>query len=278
MATENRTKIKSTARDIRYFIFGLFILYLLGCCILYLTLSFFQEWGLVGRGVNGIYFTLDDSSIELIDFYNVFSAPRLAYTGSLKAHPIITLFSSLLLFLVFIRVTSYFNKEKEIEVIGDKGVGQGQVKLKPDFVDFVIMGLKGSTKEEAFIEISKFAEKKGLVKNQRYLYERLMEKERMGSSAIGNGIALPEACFIDTAQGDAFILCRAQEELDFDALDGKPVSILFVFLCREKNDLSKSSPILRLMNTLKLEKYRSKFMEANTEYEMYQLLEEMAQD
>ena len=80
------------------------------------------------------------------------------------------------------------------------------------------------------------------------------------------------------SRDQAFILCRAEKGLDFDSFDEKLVSILFVFLSREKNDLSKSKPILRLMDALKTDKYGGKFMEVSTEYQMYLLLEEISKD
>jgi PTS system nitrogen regulatory IIA component len=276
MAAQNQTKIRLIAKDARYFIFGILILYLIGCFILSLTLWFFKEWGLVDRGANGVYFTLDDSSIELIDFYNVFNTPRLTYLHLFRGHPVFTCLLSLLLFLALIRITSYFKKGKEAIALVDKKEKQECAKLKPAFFDFVILNLVGSTKEEVFFAISKFAKGKGLVKNQQYLYERLLEKERMGSTAIGGGIALPEACFIEMSQHHALILCRAKAGVDFDSFDGKPVYIMPVFLCTEKNDLSWLEPILQLVNLLKSDKYKDRFMEVSTEYEMYQLLEKVS--
>ncbi|MBM3255110.1 MAG: PTS sugar transporter subunit IIA [Candidatus Omnitrophica bacterium] len=276
MGTENKEKIRSTLKDIRYFVLGIVILYLIGCLILSLTLAFFKEWGLVERGANGIYFTLDNGSIELIDFYNVFNAPRVAFINLFIAYPVPIALLNLLLFVFFIRLTSYPEKDKKGEPQVNNNEKQERVDIKPAFVDFVILGLKGNTKEEVLSQIAKFAKDKGLVKSQQYLYDRLMEKERMGSTAIGNGIALPEACFIDISQRHVFILCRTESAVDFGSFDGKPVSVMLVFLCREKNELAKFEPVLKLVQLLKSDKYKDKFKEASTEYEIYCLLEEIS--
>jgi PTS system nitrogen regulatory IIA component len=276
MTAQNQTKISLIAKDARYFIFGILILYLIGCFILSLTLWFFKEWGLVDRGANGVYFTLDDSSAELIDFYNVFNTPRLTYFHLFRGHPVLTCLWSLLLFWALIKATSYSKKKKEAIAPADIKENQEYVKPKPAFVDFVILNLAGSTKEEVLSLISKFAKEKGLVKNQQYLCDILLEKERMGSTAIGGGIALPEACFIEMSQHHAFILCRVKAGVDFDSFDGKPVYIMLVFLCTEKNDLPEFKLILKLLNLLKSDKYREQFMEVSTEYEMYQLLEKIS--
>ncbi|MFH0739236.1 MAG: PTS sugar transporter subunit IIA [Candidatus Omnitrophota bacterium] len=276
MGTENKEKIRSTFKDIRYFILGVIILYLIGCFILSLTLTFFKEWGLVDRGANGIYFTLDEGSTELIDFYNVFNAPRIAFINLFRAYPVPIVLLDLLLFILFIRLTSDSKKDKEGELQVNKNEKQESINIKSAFVDFVILDLKGNTKEEVLSQIAKFAKDKGLVKNRQYLYERLIEKERMGSTAIGNGIALPEACFIDLSQHHIFILCRTEAAVDFDSFDRKPVSIMLVFLCKEKNELAKFEPVLKLVQLLKSDKYKDKFKEASTEYEVYSLLEEMS--
>ncbi len=275
MVVKNQDKVRSTTRDLRYFVFGILILYLLGCFILSLTLEFFKEWGLVDRGANGVYFTLDDSNIELIDFYNVFNVLRLIYLNLFRAYPVFILLLSVLLFLAFIWATSYSRKRKEVKTEDSQTGKQVDFGLRPSIVDFVILHLAGSTKEEVLSGLSRFAKEKGLIKNQQYLYERFLEKERMGSSAIGNGIALPEACFLEMSQHHATILCRT-DAVDFDSFDGKPVSIILAFLCTEKKDISKFESMLRLVNSLKSDKYRDKFMEIDTEGEMYCLLEEIS--
>ena len=64
------------------------------------------------------------------------------------------------------------------------------------------------------------------------IFDRLLERERLGSTGLGHGIALPHARMrdIDQAYG-AFI--QLSQGVDFDAVDGKPVDLLFALLVPE---------------------------------------------
>lgn len=65
------------------------------------------------------------------------------------------------------------------------------------------------------------------------LFERFLERERLGSTGLGKGIAIPH-CRIsgnDRAMG-AFI--RLLEPIDFDAIDGQPVDLIFALVVPEE--------------------------------------------
>jgi len=114
----------------------------------------------------------------------------------------------------------------------------------------VISDLKGRTKKEVLTElISSFKESK-LISNVRTAVDTVLEREKLGSTGIGEGIAIPHGKMkvIDS------ILCafgRSKEGVDFDAIDGKPVHIVFLLLAPEDSAglhiqmLSRISRILR---------------------------------
>ena len=54
-------------------------------------------------------------------------------------------------------------------------------------------------------------------------------RERQGVTAVGNGIALPHAC-TSSVQQPMIAFCRSREGIDFQALDGKPVHLIFLLL------------------------------------------------
>jgi len=65
------------------------------------------------------------------------------------------------------------------------------------------------------------------------VYERLLERERLGSTGLSGGVALPHARMagVDEARG-AFL--RLAEPVDFDAMDGQPVDLVFALLVPEE--------------------------------------------
>jgi mannitol/fructose-specific phosphotransferase system IIA component (Ntr-type) len=160
-------------------------------------------------------------------------------------------------------------KEKPVQIPSPK-----LAKLCSDFTDLIILDLEGKTKNEIFSGIVKFAIKKGLVKDGKFLYESLSERENRGTSAIGDGIALPEAAFVEMSRPYAFILCRTKEPVDFYSIDRIPVQLLLVSLKSDKINFLDLKPISRILQLLKSDASRSKIMDARTENDIYKLWEE----
>jgi PTS system nitrogen regulatory IIA component len=65
------------------------------------------------------------------------------------------------------------------------------------------------------------------------IFERLLERERLGSTGLANGVALPHARVpgLATAHG---VFLRLAKPVDFDALDGQPVDLVFALLVPEE--------------------------------------------
>jgi mannitol/fructose-specific phosphotransferase system IIA component (Ntr-type) len=69
----------------------------------------------------------------------------------------------------------------------------------------------------------------GLVDDADVLFARLWEREQLGSTAIGGGIAIPH-CKVDGLKSGIVALGRAVEGVDFGAADGQPVRLFFVVI------------------------------------------------
>lgn len=65
-----------------------------------------------------------------------------------------------------------------------------------------------------------------------FLLQTLLAREALGSTAFGNGIAIPHVRnpIVGQTSESAISLCFLKNPIDFDAIDGKPVSILFTFV------------------------------------------------
>jgi nitrogen PTS system EIIA component len=65
-----------------------------------------------------------------------------------------------------------------------------------------------------------------------YILAELSKREELGSTGVGEGVAIPHARFpeIDKAFG---MLFRLRQPIDFDALDGKPIDLVFLLLLPE---------------------------------------------
>ena len=64
------------------------------------------------------------------------------------------------------------------------------------------------------------------------IFNALMAREQLGSTGLGNGIAIPH-CRVAQCQDIIGTLITLETAVDFDALDGKPVDILFILIVPE---------------------------------------------
>ena len=68
------------------------------------------------------------------------------------------------------------------------------------------------------------------------ILDALLAREQLGSTGVGNGIAIPH-CRVGTCQHIIGALVTLSEPIDFDAIDSKPVDLLFVLVVpQEKTD------------------------------------------
>ena len=77
------------------------------------------------------------------------------------------------------------------------------------------------------------------------IYNSLLAREKLGSTALGQGIAIPH-CRISDCDSAVVALMTLDEGIDFDAPDGEPVDILFLLLVPEE-----AQQILRLEQEIK---------------------------
>lgn len=65
------------------------------------------------------------------------------------------------------------------------------------------------------------------------VFDRLLGRERLGSTGIGSGIAIPH-CRLRQCQEAVGVLLHLEEAIDFDAIDHKPVDLVFALLVPEE--------------------------------------------
>jgi PTS system nitrogen regulatory IIA component len=105
--------------------------------------------------------------------------------------------------------------------------------LTPDLVspNAIIPALKVNGKKQALQEIAaKAAELTG--QPERSILEILLQREKLGSTGVGNGVAIPHGKL--PKLGQVFgLFARLERPVDFEALDGQPVDLIFLLLAPE---------------------------------------------
>src|SRR5580698_8023059 len=95
----------------------------------------------------------------------------------------------------------------------------------------VIPALKVNNKKQAIQELAaRAAELTG--QSERAILEILLQREKLGSTAVGNGVAIPHGKL--PKLGRLFgLFARLERAIDFEALDGQPVDLIFLLLAPE---------------------------------------------
>ena len=96
------------------------------------------------------------------------------------------------------------------------------------FADGFLINFNGTSKKQVLGELSKLAEKK-LEINSRTLLENLTKREKLGSTAVGNGIAIPHANIENIEKCFVFV-STLSTGVDFNATDDQPVDIVFLLI------------------------------------------------
>lgn len=95
----------------------------------------------------------------------------------------------------------------------------------------VIASLKATTKKQLLQELSERAAKLCGVP-AREIFDALLQRERLGSTGIGDGIAIPHGK-LARLKNIFGIFARLDHPLDFGALDGAPVDLVFLIITPE---------------------------------------------
>jgi len=101
------------------------------------------------------------------------------------------------------------------------------------------------------------------------LFRRLVARERLGSTGIGHGIAIPH-CRVDKCTTTLGALITLVEPIDFDAIDSQPVDILFAMLVPEDAHDEHLQNLAALAGALNDADYRQKLRAATDDESLYQ--------
>jgi PTS system nitrogen regulatory IIA component len=128
----------------------------------------------------------------------------------------------------------------------------------------IAAGSKKRAIEEAAIRISKGIEHL----SAEDIYERLISREKIGTTAIGHGIAIPH-CRMENCAEIVGALFRLDTPIDFGAFDEEPVKILFVLLVPTEEVEEHLHTLAMLAERFESEGYRRSLLTAMDDAELY---------
>ena len=124
----------------------------------------------------------------------------------------------------------------------------------------ILAGVRTNSKKRLLELISKVLAKKNKDLNSREIFESLCSREHLGSTALGNGVAIPHGRINGIEDVEALFL-QLIKPLPYDAEDGKPVDLIFALAipkrCTEDHSKLLSSIAERFSDPKLLEQLRN---------------------
>ena len=115
--------------------------------------------------------------------------------------------------------------------------------------DGVVANLKASSKKQALQELSQQAASlTGL--HERVIFDVLLQREKLGTTGIGRGIAIPHGKMQELERLHA-LFARLPKPIDFDAIDEQPVDLIFLLLAPESAGADHLKALARISRLLR---------------------------
>jgi len=145
------------------------------------------------------------------------------------------------------------------------------------------MKILDNLKKEAIIDDLKSQDKKGIIEelvtpiadassiNHEDIVRVLLERERLGSTGIGNGIGIPHGKLKGI---DSLILGfgLSRKGVDFDSMDGQPTHIFFLLISPENSAGLHLKLLAQISKILKMDAFREKLLKATNKDEIYETI------
>ena len=135
----------------------------------------------------------------------------------------------------------------------------------------IIKDLKSFDKESVLEELSNFLKDRGEIPNKENLLLSLLEREKLGSTGIGENVAIPHAKIRDIDK-IITVFARSQIGVEFESLDQKPVNFIFLVMAPENSTGQHLKVLARISRLFKNPSLRESVLNANEVDQIYSIL------
>ncbi len=139
--------------------------------------------------------------------------------------------------------------------------------LRPEAV---IANLKANSKKQALQELAERASEI-CGETERDIFDTLLQRERLGSTGVGNGIAIPHGKIVNL-DGLHGLFARLDKPIEFDSLDDQPVDLIFVLLAPEGAGADHLKALARVARMLRDNEVASKLRATTDAAAIYSIL------
>ncbi|HAJ28386.1 MAG TPA: PTS fructose transporter subunit IIA [Syntrophus sp. (in: bacteria)] len=137
--------------------------------------------------------------------------------------------------------------------------------------DFILEQLESGTKPDVLHELANVILSERADYNAKGTVDILLEREKLGSTGIGDGIAIPHGK-LNIIDALAVSFGRSRKGIDFNAMDGKPVHLFFLLLAPENAAGQHLKMLAKLSRMLKDATFRKNLLEAASTEDLYRII------
>jgi len=137
--------------------------------------------------------------------------------------------------------------------------------------DNIILDLKAKDKNGVLEELAEVMTNHEPSLDTGSLIRVLLERERLGSTGIGDGVAIPHGKFRGVTH-PIISFGRSLKGLDFESMDGQPAFLFFLLVAPENSASVHLKALAKIAKIIKNGSFRKVLMEASTKKELYQTI------
>jgi PTS system nitrogen regulatory IIA component len=135
----------------------------------------------------------------------------------------------------------------------------------------ILPDLRAKDKRGVLEELTETISKQDPSVDQTTLVKVLMEREKLGSTGIGDGVAIPHGK-INNVDHPIISFGRSKKGLDFESMDGQPVYLFFLIVAPENSSGFHLQVLAKIAKLLKSTTFRKKLLQAGTRLELYHII------
>jgi PTS system nitrogen regulatory IIA component len=136
--------------------------------------------------------------------------------------------------------------------------------------DCIMTDLKARSKNDLLEEMAACVGP-GLGLDAGRVLDALLDRERLGSTGIGHGVAIPHGR-IKGLNGIRVFFGRSRRGVDFNSIDGAPVNLVFMIVAPENSAAAHLKLLAAISHLLKNQEFRSNLLGAGNAPEIYRLI------
>lgn len=143
--------------------------------------------------------------------------------------------------------------------------------------ELIFPELAGTDAASALWAFSELIAQLGVVRDAHQVYEKLLEREELGSTGIGSGVAIPH-CKVKDLDKVVVAIGILKEAIDFRATDGLPVRVLFLVLAPEKTPAAHLHALAAISRWVQTKDHVSRIVESPDRDAVLELLRQGASE